>query len=273
MALTINTNTTASIAGASLNKNNNMLSETMESLSSGVKIKPYQDAGGIAVAMKMGSAIRRNSAVQTNISNAVSFLQTQDGACETVANILDRMSELRTMYDDVTKSSEDKSTYQTEFTQLQAQLVNIKSESFNGVNLFVSGGSTLSVKTTEDAAQSVDISQGDLVGSLSVGGGDLSASANTLGSSVVTVSNIRSAIQNVATMRAANGAQTSQLKFASELLVVNRANLEAAKSRIIDTDVAEASTKLSKYNILNNFSATMLAQANSQSQTAMRLVQ
>ena len=106
MGLVINTNTAATSASANLNASNAMLQKSLSRLSSGNKIvSPADDAGGLAVSMKLTAAIRRNDAVHTNVSNAVSFLQTQDGAMKTASKMLDRMSELRTLYDDVTKSS------------------------------------------------------------------------------------------------------------------------------------------------------------------------
>lgn len=273
MALTINTNVAATMSAANLNQSNAMLQKSLSRLSSGVKIvNPADDAGGLAVSMKMQASLKRTGAVQANIGNALSYLQTQDGALKTAASILDRMSELRTLYDDATKSTSDKSNYQTEFSALQSQLTNVKDETFNAVSLFGGASDTMSVKITEDAARSVDIDKAALATNLTVSSTDLTSTSNSLGASGVTVANIRTAIENVATLRAANGAQASQLQFANEMLTVNKANLESANSRIIDTDVAEESTRLAKFNILTQSGAAMLSQANSGSQIALRLI-
>ena len=264
MGLVINTNTAATSASANLNASNAMLQKSLSRLSSGNKIvSPADDAGGLAVSMKLTAAIRRNDAVHTNVSNAVSFLQTQDGAMKTASKMLDRMSELRTLYDDVTKSSSDKSNYNTEFTQLQAQLLDVMDEKFNSIDLF--GSSNLTVQTTEDASQSVDIAQANLSTSVSA--------VNTANSvSDVSIAQITTSIQNVADLRATNGAQTSRLQFAAEMLTTNRTNLEAANSRIVDTDIARESTAFAKNNILVQSGTAMLAQANQSSQIALRLL-
>ena len=88
----------------------------------------------------------------------------------------------------------------------------------------------------------------------------------------LTLGTITTAIQNVATMRAANGAEQSRLGFASELLTANKANLEAANSRIVDVDVAEESTQLARWNILVQSGTAMLSQANGSAQTALKLI-
>jgi len=211
-----------------------MLQRSLNRLSSGSKIvQPSDDAGGLAVSMKLTATIKRTAAVNDNISNARSFLQTQDGAYQTATKVLDRMSELKVLSDDVTKNDTDKANYNTEFTELQKQLSDLTSEKFNGVSLFTSSGSptTLSVSTTEDGSGSVTISQADFANQIT---SDLMNGGDAL--SVATLSEIKTAIQNVATLRASNGAQSNRLSFASEMLTVNKANLEAANSRIIDVD-------------------------------------
>jgi flagellin len=100
-----------------------MLQNSLARLSSGSKIvNPSDDAGGLAVSMKMTAAIKRTSAVNDNIMNAKSFLQTQDGALGTATKILDRMSELKTLSTDVTKNATDIANYNTEFQSLQGAL-------------------------------------------------------------------------------------------------------------------------------------------------------
>ena len=264
MSLVINTNAAATSASVNLNKSNAMLQKSLARLSSGYKIaNPADDAGGLAVSMKLTAAIHRTDAVNNNVSNAISFLQTQDGALGTAGKILDRVSELRTLYNDVTKSVSDKSNYDTEFTTLKDQLTDLVSEKFNSINLF--GSSNLSVYTTEDASQTVNVAQANL-------GTAVTTVTSAGGLSAIAVSSITGSIQNVATLRATNGAQSSRLNFASEMLTVNRTNLEAANSRIIDTDVAQESTQFARSNILVQSGTAMLAQANQTSQAALKLL-
>lgn len=274
MSVVINTNYSATVAANNLNTSNSMLQKSLNRLSSGTKIvNPADDAGGLAVSMKLSAAARRQGAVSTNIGNSTSYLQTQDGALKVAGKVLDRMSELKTLYNDPTKNSSDLSNYDSEFTSLQKQLTALTSEKFNGVALF--GTTSLTVAATEDGGSSTSISlAGRDLSSTSTGVGAVTASGITsLGSSSLSLSTITDAIQNVATMRASNGAEQSRLSFASELLTTNKANLEAANSRIMDVDVAEESTQLARFNTLVQAGTAMLAQANSSASTALRLLQ
>ena len=266
MSVTINTNTSATSASVNLQASNAMLQKSLSRLSSGNKItSPADDAGGLAVSMKLTSAIRRTDAVNTNLANAISFLQTQDGGMKTAGDILDRIGELKVLYEDVTKSANDKANYDTEFTNLRDQLSQITGEQFNAISLFGGSTSTLAVNTTEDGLQSISINQADLSSAIS----NISGQSSLSSFGVTSVSN---AIQNVATLRATNGAQVSRMTFASEMLTVNKVNLEAANSRIIDTDVAAESTQFARYNILVQSGTAMLAQANQSSQSVLKLL-
>jgi flagellin len=179
------------------------------------------------------------------------------------------MSELKTLSTDVTKNTTDVSNYNTEFQALQQQLSAITSEKFNSVSLFTSGASatTLSVATTEANGNAVNISQAALGSSVSTVLTDTNMQLTSVGLTAVT-----NAIQNVATLRASNGAQTSRLQFASDMLTVNKQNLESANSRIMDVDVASESTQLARFNILVQAGSSMLSQANSSSSVALRLL-
>jgi len=181
--------------------------------------------------------------------------------------VLERIGELKTLYSDSTKSSSDKANYDAEFTSLQDQLTANAAEEFNGVALFGSG--TLTVAVTEDGSTSVTVESRDLTGTTGVGA-LLGTGAATLND--ITLGEISTAIENVATMRAANGAEQSRFGFAAELVTVNKANLEAASSRITDVDVATESTQLARWNILVQSGTAMLAQANQSAQSALRLI-
>jgi flagellin len=272
MSVVINTNYAATVASNNLASSNAMLQRSLNRLSSGSKIvNPADDAGGLAVSMKLSAAAKRSAAANNNIANTTSYLQTQDGVLKTTAKVLDRVSELHTMYQDPTKNSTDKANYDAEFKQLQKQLSSLTGETFNGVALFGSTGSGVveSVKVSEDGAQTVAITAKNLASDL--GTLDDSAGAGSLAS--VSLSSIKTAIDNVATARANNGAEQSRLGFAGEVLTTNKANLEAANSRIVDVDVAEESTQLARWNILVQSGTAMLSQANQSAQSAMRLIQ
>ena len=147
MSLTINTNPAAIRASFNLAKNNKNLQDSLTRLSSGKRItKPADDAGGLAVSMKLTASINRTRAAISNIQNSLSFGEVQDGALQAATRIVDRLAELKSLSLDVMKSSADISNYNTEFQALQQQLQSITAETFNGVSLFAgttaSGGST-----------------------------------------------------------------------------------------------------------------------------------
>ncbi len=270
MSVVINSNFAATVASNNLAASNDMLQKSMNRLSSGTKIvNPADDAGGLAVSMKLSAAAKRSGAAASNIGNSVSFLQSQDGVLKVAGKVLERMGELRTLYDDPTKNSNDKANYDSEFVALQSELSSLTSNTFNSVDLFGSG--SLSVSVSEDGSSAVTITAKDLADS-AAGIGTLTdtAIASLAG---VTLSDITDAIQNVATFRANNGAEQSRLGFAQEVLTVNKANLESANSRIIDVDVAEESTRLARWNVLVQAGTAMLSQANQSAQVALKLLQ
>ena len=137
MPIVVNSNTTATIASFNLSRANDSLRKSLARLSSGKRIvEPSDDAGGMAVAYKLNSKLKRTEAVRQNVQNGLSYLQVQDGALSTVANVISRMSELRTMADDVTKNTQDVENYSKEFIELQRQLSQIRYEKFNGISIF-----------------------------------------------------------------------------------------------------------------------------------------
>ena len=138
------------------------------------------------------------------------------------------------------------------------------------MNLF--GTSTLAVSVTEDGSTTVAITARDLTSTGSGVGALTATGVTSLGDAALTLAAVSTAIQNVATMRANNGAEQSRFGFASELVTVNKANLEAASSRITDVDVATESTQLARWNILVQSGTAMLSQANQTPQIALKLL-
>ena len=118
MPIVVNSNVSATEASFNLSRANDSLRKSLTRLSSGKRINsPADDAGGLAVAYKLDSKLNRTEAVIQNSQNALSFLQVQDGALRTVGKILDRMAELRTMAQDVTKNSGDIENYSKESSE------------------------------------------------------------------------------------------------------------------------------------------------------------
>ena len=271
MPVVINTNGTAAIAANNLVYASSQLTKSLNRLSSGSRImNASDDAGGMAVAMKLTATADRDSDLLNNMSNVTSFVQTQDGALSVAGTVLDRMSQLATLYADPTKNSSDLANYDDEFTQLNKEISTLGSQSFNGINLFGTG--SLTVATTDDlgTASAITIVQQNLLGT---GGPGVMATLTGASSlSGITIGNITAAIQQVASMRAVNGAEQSQLSFASTLLTTNQTNLQSAVSVITDVDVAQESTKLAKWNVLVQAGTSMLTQANQSAQQVLKLI-
>ena len=307
MALTINTNAAATTASYYLSKNNSALQKSLTRLSSGRRInKPVDDAGGLAVSMKLTSSIGRLDGVAKNIQNAISFLEVQDGVLQGAADILNRMGELKALSQDVLKNSSDVANYDAEFQTLQQQLYQISNETFNGVSLFATtkgkndhsaatfgtDNHTISLYTTDrgSAGSIVSINRATLLSAVTfTSSSDTAAAAfannggttqsfaadgssNVISLGALGVSFFTAALENVATLRAQNGGSESRLNFALEHAVRARTNLEFANGRIVDVDIAAESTRLGKYNILVQASASMLAQANLTPNSALMLL-
>jgi flagellin len=251
-----------------LGESSSALAKSLARLSSGSKIvSPEDDAAGLAVATRFDAQINRISAASSNVGNAISFNQTQDGFLKKVSKALDRMSELSILAQDATKTDSDRALYNAEFTTLGAYIDDVATKDFNGVALF--DGSSLDVTTDSDG------------NTYTMNAVDLTASAYTTatGDSVDTASNaataltdVKAAIDQLSTDRANIGANISRLSSTNDGLAVLKDNLSAANSRIQDVDVAEESTNFARYNILVQAGTAMLAQANATPQSALRLL-
>jgi flagellin len=271
--ITVNTNTASSLAAYNLGSTTAQLQKSLQRLSSGSRINnSSDDAGGLAVSMKLSASIRRTEATQANVNNAISFLQTQDGVLKNADKILSRLSELAQLSADVTKSSSDKALYQTEFSNLTNALDALTEEDFNGIGMFDTvSAPSLGVITSQDGGQSVSITVSDLAGVLNqINTGLASGISNGAGSAEIAALN--DAIQSLADLRATNGAEQSRLSFAADMLAINKVNLESANGRIADVDIAKESANLARLNILQQAGTAMLSQANQSTQSILRLL-
>jgi len=266
MSLSLLTNLSASQAAADLSRSTQLHQENLAKLSSGSRIVgTSDDPGGLAVSMKLRAAITRNSGFQTNVSNAISFLQTQAGNLKAFATVLSRMSEIVTLMQDTVKNPTDLDNYVTEMSALSVELDKIRSEKFNGIDLFVTGGSppALSLQVSEDGLQTMDITQSDLASATIeaiISHSGTFAEIDPLGDSGgLTGDAYRTALEEVSTLMAENGAQQSRLGFVLDSLRGNHTSLEAANSRIEDVDVAAQTTRLSRTSILMESGAKMLS--------------
>jgi flagellin len=315
MPLTINTNSAAAAASYNLSKNQSALQKSLTRLSSGTRIvQPVDDAGGLAVSMKMESAIVRLNGAQKNVQNATSFLEVQDGVLQSAGKIVNRMIELKGLSDDVMKNASDIENYNSEFKDLQMQIYDMASLKFNGVSLFASTSNagttaefnntgldnTVSVYVSADGTSgpTVSVNKALLLSALTINASNLGAgtpyadtlnaayklagtgamtfvaedASKTINLTDLSVGVFTQALENVATLRAGNGASMSRLRFAGQEMAAQETNLIAARGRITDVDIAAESTRLAKYNVLVQASASMLAQANSNADIALMLL-
>ena len=153
MSIIINSNLATSQSSLSLKRASERLSKSLQRISSGNRIvTPSEDAGGLAVAMKLESSLRRASATINNTQNGISFLQMQDGALKVAGEIVDRMAELKSFYNDVSKNADDRENYNHEFRELQKELASLKAQKFNGVSLFATDPSSsgINIMTSDD---------------------------------------------------------------------------------------------------------------------------
>jgi flagellin len=267
--MVINTNISAQSSARLLSESSSKLAKSLARLSSGSKIEaPEDDAAGMAVSMRFDAQINRLNAAKTNVGNAISYSQTQDGFLQKVTKALDRMSELSLLAQDVTKTSADLSLYNKEFQTLGSYITDIGTKDFNGVSLFA--GTTLAVTTDSEAAvfpmSGVNLSAGDAYTTAIAA----TVTSSTAASSALTA--VKTAIAALASDRSQVGANIVRLSSTSTQLSVLKDNLSSANSRIKDVDVAEESTQYARYNILVQAGTAMLAQANTTPQSAIRLL-
>ena len=143
MPITVNSNPAAAAANFYMSKNNSALQKSINRLSSGSKIvHPNDDAGGLAVSMKLESAVVRLQGAEKNIQNGISFLEVQDGVLANASKIMNRMIELKGLSQDVLKNSSDNDNYNREFRNLQVQLFEMGNLTFNGVSMFANHTTT-----------------------------------------------------------------------------------------------------------------------------------
>ena len=274
--MVINTNTAAARGARYLGESSGNLQKSLARLSSGSKIvEPQDDAAGMAVASRMDAQINRTEATRSNIGNAISYKQTQDGFLAKAAKALDRMSELATLAQDGTKTTTDLALYNKEYATLFSYLDVVDSQTFNDVALFtaVTAGMSVLQDDTTAAFVSSNIDLGTVTQSVSTAALTIASAISSSASAALSLDKVKSAITSVAGHRATIGADLSRLMMTNDHLSVLSENLSASVSRIKDVDVASESAKYAKYNILVQSGTAMLAQANSLPQSALRLLQ
>lgn len=225
----------------------------MQQLSSGKRIvNSWMDAGGLAVANKLASTVSRTTIVANNLSSSKSYLQTQDGVMQSASEILDRMGQLKAMSQGV--FGDNTGAYQAEYEVLREGLADLSSQTFNGVNLFESPVGSLPVMGNETGSASFLISQPDLDDAASTIAAEPElANLNT--------KDFTDALQNVANLRASNGAQQSRVDASFDLMRAQFANNNAAYSAIMDVDIARTTTDFAITNLYTESGASVFASA------------
>jgi flagellin len=267
--MVINTNLSATNSATLLEQSSAMLSQSLQRLSSGSKIiSPADDSAGLAVSMKLTSEMARITGAKNNVSDAISFNQTQDGYMSQVSNAFSRMSELSVLAQDVTKTTSDRALYQQEFTALGSYINNVGTKDFNGVSLF--NGATLQVTTDAEGNTFADLGINLNAATYTTANAD---DITTITGANQALSDVKKAIDQLASDRANIGTNIESLTYYNSQLTTLSNNLSAANSQITDVDVAAESTTYAKFNILVQSGTAMLAQANSLPQSVLKLLQ
>jgi flagellin len=250
----------------------------MEKLSSGYRInRAADDAAGLAISEKMRAQIGGLQQAQRNAQDAVSLVQTGEGALNEVHSILERVRELKVQYSSGVLSDDDKKAIAAEAQQLGKEVADIAGKTeFNGLKLLEGQSFTFTVGA--NSADTVNIDTVTLSSS-STGVGDLidvgsaasldaaSASLNSLA-----LEDIDDMITNVSTMRSTFGAVQNRLEHRMANLATYQENLVASESRIRDVDMASEMVNFTKLQILQQAGTSMLAQANQAPQGVLSLL-
>ncbi len=271
MALTINTNVASLNAQRNLGTSQNALNKSMQRLSSGLRINSAKDdAAGLAISDRMTSQIRGLNQAARNAMDGISLAQTAEGALQESTNILQRMRELAVQSANDTNSQEDRNSLQAEVSELIEELDRISTDTaFNG-KVLLDGHMTGAIfHVGANAGQTITFDiDGASASDLSV---DAVSIASQTGSNSA-ITSIDTAISSIDTIRGGLGA--IQNRFESTIANLNNVseNLSAARSRILDADIAMETSAMTKNNILQQAGVSILAQANQAPQLALSLL-
>ncbi len=280
----INHNMSSLYADRVLNISNDSIMKNMEKLSSGERInRAGDDASGLAVSEKMRSQIRGLNQASKNIQNGVSFIQTTEGYLQETTDILQRVRELAVQSANGIYSDEDRMQIQVEVSQLVAEVDRIASQAqFNGMNMLTGrfaqeGDSVMQFQIGANVDQNTRVFIGTMtataLGLKGAQGGDEQISISSPDEANLTLATIDEALKNVTKQRADLGAYQNRFEMAAKGINIAAENTQASESRIRDTDMASEMVEFTKNQILTQAGTAMLAQANSQSQSVLGLLQ
>jgi flagellin len=267
MSLRINSNVEAFNAHRQLLGTSEKLSKSMERLSSGLRInRAADDAAGLAISERLRAQTTGLGQAQRNAQDAVSLVQTAEGALNEVHSMLQRVRELAVEYKNGSLSSNDQVAIQSEVNQLASEIERIGTAAdFNGIKL-LNATSTISFQVGANDGEIISVATISLAQAMG-------ANYNTLTTTGTTdISEIDAAISAVSTQRAAFGAVQNRLEHTLNNLAAYQENLMASESRIRDIDMAAEMVELTKQQILQQAGTSMLAQANQSPQSVLTLL-
>jgi flagellin len=279
MSTVINTNIKSLMAANALNINGRAMTHTMQSLSTGSRInQASDDAAGLSIRENMTAQIRGLNAAVRNANDAISMLQTADGAMEEQSVMLQRMRELGVLAQNDTYSSAQRTAMEDEFTALRDEIDRIGSDTqWNNFNLLdatggnLGGASTFSFQVGANSSQTIEVTITDqsTTGALSA---IASSSVASAASAATAVSSLDTAIAALAANRSVIGAAVNRLTHAADNATNISQNVSASRSRVTDTDYAAATSELARTQIIQQAATAILAQANQQPQTVLSLL-
>jgi len=264
MAIGSVNNSSAFTAYANYASSTAKLGQSMNRLSTGQK-SAMDDGAGVGISERMRAQARGTSMARQNVENSISALQTADSWMQRVNDILSRMSELTIEAKDGTMATTDITNIQAEFTALREEVGSIVSgrAKFNGTDLL--NGFSAATQVGADSGQTITVK----VNSLTAVAADLAALSVD---GATAISTIVSAVNIVAEARASAGGLQSRLDNSRAGLLTYEDTIRAAESKIRDVDMARESSEMMKQNILSQVGTSILAQANQQSQSVLKLV-
>ena len=282
----VNTNIGASVAQAALMRNERALNTAMEQLSTGKKINSAGDnASGLAISTRLTSQIRGLDTAIRNANDAMSMVNTAEGALDEITAMMQRMRELAVQSGTGTTAAADRTYLNSEFVALRNEIDRIADNTqWNGRNILDGsagasvGKSTVAFQVGVNEKQTISTSFGNVNNT----DGHMSAlastrlSAATIASAVIVASNaitrLDNTIADVSAQRATFGAVSNRLTHAIDNLTNVKTNSEAARSRVLDTDYSAATSELARTQIIQQAGTAMLAQANVLPQTVLALL-
>ncbi len=278
MSTVINTNVKALVSTSALVKNGRAMANTMESLSTGSRInKASDDAAGLSIRENMTAQIKGLNAAVRNANDAISMLQTADGALNEVADMLQRMRELGTLAQNDTYSTAQRVAMNDEFTQLQSEIDRIADNTqWNNMNLLDGtggnwgGGSLFTFQVGANAGQTISVAIAGMgIASLGIS----AVSIGTVADARDAVTALDDAISVLNTRRSVIGSVINRLTHAVDNLTNVSQNATESRSRVTDTDYATATSELARTQIIQQAATAILAQANQQPQMVLSLLE